>query len=90
MDTWESLYPNRIYHFNYEKFLQDQTTATRGLINYLDLTWKDSFMFPETNSRTVTTASQQQVRKPVYQGSNDQWKLYEKYLGHEFEKLQST
>ena len=71
MKLWQSLYGNRIYDLNYESLTTDQENQTRKLINHLELNWEEACLSPQKNNRSVRTASQQQVRKEVYQGSSN-------------------
>ena len=66
---WQSQYGVRIYNLSYESITTDQENQTRKLIEYLELPWEDACLSPHKNKRSVRTASQQQVRKKVYQGS---------------------
>ena len=45
---------------------------------------------PQKNKRIVRTASQQQVRQKVYQGSSEAWRKYEPYLDGAFNSLPSS
>ena len=90
MKLWQSLYGNRIYDLNYESLTTDQENQTRKLINHLELNWEEACLSPQKNNRSVRTASQQQVRKEVYQGSSQAWRKYESFLDGAFDSLQST
>jgi hypothetical protein len=90
MKLWQSQYGDRIYNLNYESLTTDQENQTRKLIKYLDLNWEDACLSPHKNKRRVTTASQQQVRQKVYQGSSEAWRKYEPYLNGAFDSLQSS
>ena len=46
-------------------------------------------IIPEKNKRSVKTASQQQVRQKVYQGSSEAWRKYEPFLNGAFDGLES-
>ena len=89
MNFWQAEYSDRIYNLNYESLTTDQTNQTRKLIDHLDLTWEEACLSPHKNKRSVRTASQQQVRQKVYQGSSDAWRKYEPYLNGVFDKLPS-
>ena len=87
MKLWQSQYGDKIYNLNYENLTTDQESQTRKLIKYLGLNWEDSCLSPHKNKRSVGTASQQQVRKKVYQGSSEAWRKYEPYLNGAFDSL---
>jgi tetratricopeptide (TPR) repeat protein len=88
MEFWEDLYPERVYHLNYEQLTVAQDEETRRLIKHLSLEWEDAFLSPENNKRIVRTASQQQVRKKIYKGSSDTWRKFAPYLNGAFDGLQ--
>ena len=89
MQFWEGHYDNRIHPITYEELTVNQEKETKELIQYLDLEWQDACLSPQDNNRNVNTASNMQVRKKVYQGSSEQWRKYEKFLGGKFDELQS-
>ena len=47
---------------------------------YLGLDWEEKCLSPQNNTRSVSTASNTQVRKKIYQGSSQQWKKYQPFL----------
>ena len=55
---------------NYETLTTNQEIETRQLIEHLNLNWEDACLSPHLNKRSVRTASEQQVRQKVYQGSS--------------------
>ena len=90
MRFWQSQYGERIYHLNYESLTTDQENETRKLIKYLGLNWQQTCLSPQKNQRSVRTASQQQVRQKVYQGSSEAWRKYEPFLNGAFDSLPSS
>ena len=87
MELWNSKYNNRIFNLNYESLTNDQYNETRMLIDYLELEWEEACLSPHNNKRSVRTASQQQVRKKIYQGSSEAWLRYKPFLNGVFDKL---
>ena len=87
MKHWQSHYSGKIYNLDYETLTHEQESETRKLIKYLQLDWENSCLFPEENKRSIKTASQQQVRQKVYQGSSKAWLKYKKYLNGAFDGL---
>lgn len=81
MRYWAAQYPDRVYTISYEALTSHQEQETRRLIAHLGLPWDDACLAPQRNARSVRTASQQQVRQAVYQGSSQAWKRYEPFLG---------
>lgn len=89
MEFWENQLPNRIYDVDYEFITVNQENETKRLINYLSLNWEDKCLFPQDNTRRVTTASNIQIRKKIYQGSSLQWKKYKPFLNGALDYLDS-
>ena len=79
MKFWSRSIGERIYDINYELTV-NQEKETRKLIDYLELDWEVSCLSPESNKRSVATASSAQIRRKVYQGSSEKWQKYRPYL----------
>jgi hypothetical protein len=89
MQFWQISYGDRIYNLQYEQIISNQENETRKLVKHLGLEWEEGCLSPHKNKRSVRTASQQQVRKKVYQGSSEAWRKYEPYLNGVFDSLKS-
>ncbi len=85
MEFWESSLGKKIYNLDYELLTVNQENETRNLIEFLGLDWDEKCLSPQNNSRGVSTASNIQVRKKVYQGSSQQWKKYKPFLSGAFD-----
>jgi tetratricopeptide (TPR) repeat protein len=80
MSHWRSLFPSEIFEIQYEELVMNQENVSRQLIDYLELEWNDRCMDFHKNKRAVMTASNLQVRQPMYNNSISRWKRYEKHL----------
>ena len=80
MDFCTNTFSKRIYNLDYEQLTVNQESETQKLIEYLGLDWDEKCLSPQTNTRSVETASNIQVRKKVYRGSSEQWKKYQPFL----------
>lgn len=80
MDWWEQILPGRICRVNYEELVRDTENQVRRLLAYCELPFDENCLSFHKTRRPVKTPSAAQVRKPVYQGSIDRWKNYEKHL----------
>ena len=89
MHFWDQSYNERIYNLDYDTLTEDQEQETRRLIEYLEVNGQDACLAPEKNNRSVKTASQQQVRQKVYQGSSQAWREYEPFLNGVFDGLKA-
>ena len=87
MQFWQGLYGTRIFNLNYDGLTVNQENETRKLIHYLGLDWEDNCLLPHNNKRSVHTASDQQVRQKIYQGSSMQWRKFEPYLEGAFDRF---
>lgn len=81
MAHWHKVLPGRILDINYEDTISAPEYWSRKLIEHVGLAWDDVCLAPHKLERTVKTASQWQVRQPIYKTSVQRWKHYEKHLG---------
>ena len=80
MDHWSSLFSSEILDVQYEDLVMNQEIVSRQLIEYLGLEWNENCLDFYSNKRAVRTASNLQVRQPIYKNSINRWKHYEKHL----------
>lgn len=81
MKHWKTVLPDNILDVSYENLVQNQETVTREVLEFCDLPWEENCLEFYKTDRSVATASTDQVRKPMYKGSIDKWRRYEKHLG---------
>ena len=86
MEFWDQNYGDSLYHLDYEALTTNQEEETRNLLAYLDLAWDYACLSPHKNTRSIRTASQQQVRQKVYQGASREWKKFEPFLKGVFDR----
>jgi tetratricopeptide (TPR) repeat protein len=87
MEFWDQHYGCHIYHLDYDRLTIGQEIETRKLIEHIELGWQDACLSPQDNKRSVSTASQQQVREKVYTGSSQAWRKFEPYINGAFDEL---
>jgi tetratricopeptide (TPR) repeat protein len=87
MSYWNELLPSAVYELDYEAITVDQEAETKKLIRHLGLQWEESCLRPEDNDRPVATASNLQIRGPVYAGSSANWRSFAPYIGDAFASL---
>ena len=80
MRHWHEVLPGRIMDINYEDTIADPEYWSRKLISHMGLEWDDACLAPHKLERTVKTASNWQVRQPIYKTSVARWKNYEQFL----------
>lgn len=81
MAHWKSVLDLPILDVDYEKMVGDSEAESRRLIDFVGLPWDDRCLRFHENKRLVATASQSQVRRPIYRDSIERWRHYEKHLG---------
>ena len=87
MEYWRELFPHRIYELEYEALTVNQEKETMRLIDHLELNWEPECLSPQDNKRAVATASSEQVRRKIYQGSSERWKRYQPFLDGALDSL---
>ncbi|HEC91065.1 MAG TPA: sulfotransferase family protein [Alphaproteobacteria bacterium] len=81
MAHWRDVLPLPMLEVDYESMIADQEGQSRGIIDFLGLEWDDACLDFHKTERRVRTASNWQVRQPIYKSSVGKWKSYEKHIG---------
>ena len=90
MDQWRDILPGGMLEVDYENVVDDLEGEAQRLIDYCDLDWDPACLAFHETKRDVATASNLQVRKPIYTSAVAAWKPYEAYLGPLLELRNST
>ncbi|MGI9277936.1 MAG: sulfotransferase [Endozoicomonas sp.] len=80
MKHWREVLPIEMLEVQYEDLIDNPEAVSRRIISYCDLEWDPQCLLFHENTRNVYTASDLQVRRPVYQSSKERWRHYEKHL----------
>lgn len=80
MAFWQDVLPGTIHEVCYEDLVADFAVKSRELIEFLGLEWQEECLSFHQTRRMVHTASDWQVRQPVYRSSVQRWKRYEPFL----------
>ena len=80
MKHWQQVVELPFLEISYERLVFDQTTVTKEMIEFCGLVWEDQCLHFHKTARTVSTASYDQVRTPIYTQSVGRWRNYEGYL----------
>jgi len=80
MSHWRAVLPIRMYEVQYEELVEDQERISRELVDYIGLDWDDRCLAFHETERAVRTASNWQVRQPIYKTARNRWKNYENHL----------
>jgi tetratricopeptide (TPR) repeat protein len=80
MSHWREALPIQMFEVQYEELVEEQERISRALIDYIGLDWDDRCLAFHETKRAVGTASNWQVRQPIYKTARKRWKNYEKHL----------
>jgi len=80
MAHWRRVLQLPMLEVRYEDLIDNQKRTSQALIGFLDLPWDDACMKFHKSGRAVLTASNWQVRKPLYDTAVGKAKRYEKFL----------
>lgn len=80
MQHWRRLPALQMLEVSYEDMILDTERTARRALDFIRLEWNPRCLAPHTNPGMVETASQWQVRQPIYRQSLEKWRHYEKYL----------
>jgi tetratricopeptide (TPR) repeat protein len=81
MAHFDDILPGRVHRVIYEDMVADPKTETLRLLEYCGLPFEEKCLRFYESDRGVFTASSEQVRRPVYADSTDQWRHYDQWLG---------
>jgi hypothetical protein len=73
-------YSDKIFTFDYDKFVNAPEVNLAKLLKWLDLEFSESYLHPERSTRSVNTGSVMQARKPIHNKSVGGWRNYENLL----------
>ena len=80
MQHWRDTLGDFVYDLSYEQLVTDQENMSRQLLDYCHLPWDDACLDFHKTRRRVKTASNAQVRRPIYKDSVKLWERYDKQL----------
>lgn len=80
MSHWDSILPNRVFHIQYEEFVQDLEVQLRLILDHIGLKFEQACLEFYKSKRAVRTASSEQVRMPIFTSAIGVWNKVEDYL----------
>lgn len=80
MAHWAKVLPLSIYTLKYEELVSHPEQEIPRLIDFVGLPWNDSCLTPHQTQRTVSTASNVQIREPIYRRSIDRAAHFRNHL----------
>ncbi|MDH5571342.1 MAG: tetratricopeptide repeat protein [Gammaproteobacteria bacterium] len=87
MNHWHQVIPDFIYDLRYEELVSDPEEQVKKLVEYCELPWDEACLSFFNTERRVSTASDTQIRRPIYKDSVQLWRHYEKQLASYYEIL---
>ena len=80
MNYYKNRFKSKIYNFNYDSLVRNPKTEIKSLISWLGWEWRESYLTPHLNARSVSTRSNIEVRSPINSKSIGGWKKYKEML----------
>ncbi|TVS08514.1 MAG: sulfotransferase family protein [Gammaproteobacteria bacterium] len=80
MDHWDSVLPGRVLRVMHEEVVADLEGQVRRILHFCGLPFEDACLRYYETERNVRTPSSEQVRKPIFRESLEQWRCYEDFL----------
>jgi len=80
MQFWNTYLPNQILNISYEELVDQPQEIMQRVFSFMDLPYDGHVLDIQNNKRSVTTASDLQIRDQIYKGSSKSWMVYEKNL----------
>jgi tetratricopeptide (TPR) repeat protein len=90
MSHWDTVLPGKVHRVHYEAMICDPEAEIRALLSFCELPFEEACLTFHETSRTVRTASSEQVRQPINRKGLDAWKPFENWLTPMREALQGS
>ena len=87
MAHWRRVLPLPVHELDYESVVADLAGEARRLVEFCGLDWHPDCLEFHRAERPVLTASNAQVRQPLYASSVGRWRRFEKHLDPLIENL---
>jgi len=88
MDHWHEVLPGKVLDIQYEEVVVDLEGQVKRILEFCELDWEESCLRFHETSRSVKTASSEQVRRPIYSSAVNTWRHYEHHLDALIEVLE--
>ena len=81
VENFEKKNPKFIYHLQYEKFVNDPEIESKKLFKFCNLPWDiKCLQFYDRENLISRTASNMQIKKPIYKDSEKKYAPYKNFL----------
>ena len=81
MRHWDAVLPGRILRVWYEDVVEDLEGNVRRILEFCGLEFEPACVEFYKTERSISTASSEQVRQPIFRDGLFQWRNYERWLG---------
>jgi hypothetical protein len=81
MRHWDQALPGRVLRVQHENVVDDLEGSVRRILAFCGLDFEPACVEFHKSSRSVVTASSEQVRKPIFREGLEQWKNFGPWLG---------
>jgi predicted Zn-dependent protease len=81
MAHWNAVLPGWILKVQHEEVVEDLEGSVRRILDFCGLDFEPACLEFHRTSRSVRTASSEQVRRPIFKEGLDQWRNFEPWLG---------
>jgi tetratricopeptide (TPR) repeat protein len=81
MRHWDRVLPGKVLHLQYEDLVADPEANVRRALQFCELEFEPGCLEFHRTVRSVSTASSEQVRQPIFRTGLGQWRHFEPWLG---------
>ncbi|HEY2780585.1 MAG TPA: sulfotransferase [Steroidobacteraceae bacterium] len=80
MQHWEQVLPGRVHRVIYEDLIEDLEGTVRQLLDFCSLQFEPACLDFHKTARNISTASSEQVRRPINRDGLREWTHYRPWL----------
>lgn len=77
---WSAVLGDQFLQVGYEALVDDPVGLGQTIAGHMGVPWRDAMVKVENNRSATSTASAEQVRRPIYKTAVQRWRKYEKQL----------
>jgi len=81
MAHWDSALPGKVLRVEHEDVVDNLEANVRKILQFCSLEYEPQCMEFYKTERSIRTASSEQVRRPIFKDSLEQWRNFEPWLG---------
>ncbi len=81
MDHWDEVLPGHVLRVMHEDVVDDLEGQVRRILDFCELPFESACLRYWETERSVRTPSSEQVRRPIFRDSVEQWRHFEPWLG---------